>query len=448
MQKIAVVDIETNGAANRITDIAVIVYDGNQIIDEFKSLVNPGGRIPSFITALTGITEEMLYDAPRFEEIADEVYNITQDCIFVAHSVNFDYNIIRSEFQNIGRDFQRQKLCSVRLSRKVIPGHKSYSLGNICGALHIPIYDRHRAYGDAQATLRLIQHLQTYEHFENCLEQAMHARSQEATIPSGLDKEEFERLPHAPGIYYFYNDRHEIIYIGKAKNIKKRVLSHFYNTSRYKSSMLREIAHVDFSVAGTELLALLMEDSEIKRNFPKFNIASKNQIKGWALVSYYNRRGILNLGIQNMTKTSAPHRIFYGMLEARLFVEKLVEEYRLCPRYCQLLENVTNCDSSIYNSCDGICSHSESVENYNEKVRAALAFVEAELPDGVIKLKGRQPDEDAFVRIKNGKYCGYGFIPKNEEIRNEEIDQYLISQSDNMNVRQILKNTLHLIEKI
>ena len=137
MQKFAIVDIETNGAANRITDIAVLVYDGEKITDEFQSLVNPGGRIPSFITSLTGITEEMLWDAPRFDEIADKIDVITRDCVFVAHSVNFDYNIVKSEFRNFGINYQRKKLCSVRLTRKILPGHRSYSLGNICGELGI-----------------------------------------------------------------------------------------------------------------------------------------------------------------------------------------------------------------------------------------------------------------------------------------------------------------------
>ena len=446
MQKLAIVDIETNGAANRITEIAVIVYENGEVVDEFQSLVNPGGRIPSFITALTGITEEMLWDAPRFDEIAEKIDDITRDCIFVAHSVNFDYNIVKAEFQNFGYNFQRNKLCSVRLARKVIPGHRSYSLGSICGDLGIAINGRHRAYGDAKATLELIQYLQQQDNFDDLLKEFLHVRSRESTIPAQLDRNEFERLPSSPGIYLFYNEQHQLIYVGKAKNIKKRVLSHFYSKSRYKSSMLREIAHVDFQNSGTELLALLMEDAAIKRNFPKYNRAAKNRITGFALVSYYNRKGILNLGIQDLKKAIEPHRVFYTQTEARLYTENLAEQFNLCPKYCQLLTHVDDCRLSIYDSCAGICSGDEEVATYNQKVEAALESSQQDLPDGIIRLNGRNAGEEAFIRIRNGKYCGYGFVDKQQHVANYELDNFLIIEQDNPNVRQILRNSLHLME--
>lgn len=448
MQKFAIVDIETNGAANRITDIAVLVYDGEKITDEFQSLVNPGGRIPSFITSLTGITEEMLWDAPRFDEIADKIDAITRDCVFVAHSVNFDYNIVKSEFRNFGINYQRKKLCSVRLTRKILPGHRSYSLGNICGELGICINGRHRAYGDAKATLELIMHLQRQENFQQNLDHFLNARSQESTLPSHLDKNEFDRLPNSPGIYYFLNDQYKLIYVGKAVNIRKRVLSHFYSKSRIKFTMLREIAHVDFELAGTEVMALLMEDAAIKKNFPKYNKASKDRVKGFALVSYFNRKGILTLGIQDAKKAIQPLKIFYSQLEARMFIENLVSEYHLCPKYCQLLESVESCTDSIYYCCEGICTENEDIQTYNSKVESALEFVRNDLPDGVIRLKGRNHNEDAFIRMKSGKYSGYGFIDRNLEFSMHELDDHIISQPDNMNVRQILKNYLHKLEPL
>ena len=446
--KFAIVDIETNGASNRITEIAVIIYDGAKVINEFQSLVNPGGRIPGFITALTGITQEMVLYAPSFDEIASSINEITQDCIFVAHSVNFDYNIVHSEFKNCGINFQRKKLCSVRLSRKVIPGHKSYSLGNICGNLGIKINGRHRAYGDAYATLELIQYLQKQENFDLILNEFLHAHSRESTIPAHLDKNKFENLPASAGIYQFYNEQYQLIYVGKAKNIKKRVLSHFYSKSKQKSSMLREIAHVDYQVSGTELIALLMEDAAIKRNFPKYNKASKDRIKGFAIISYHNRKGILNLGIQDLKKAVEPHKVFYSLLEARMIMENLVETYHLCAKYCQLLKESNNCKSSIYNSCQGICIEEEKIEIYNQKVNEAIAFLTEDLPNGIIKQKGRNANEDAFIRIQNGKYCGYGFVEKQNEISNFELDDYLIRENDNQNVRQILRQSMHLIQEI
>ena len=152
-----IIDVETTGQGNKITEISVFKYDGKQIIDEFTSLVNPEALIPNYITALTGIDDSMVINAPTFSEIAQDVLAITKDTIFVAHSVNFDYNVIRNEFKAIGIDFRRPKLCTVRLSRKLIPGHRSYSLGKICNTLNIDINGRHRAHGDAEATVVLFE---------------------------------------------------------------------------------------------------------------------------------------------------------------------------------------------------------------------------------------------------------------------------------------------------
>ena len=152
----SVVDIETTGngyKGQKITEISVLVFDGKKIINEFTSLVNPEQNIPAFITNLTGITDVMVRSAPKFYEIAKKVEEITKDTVFVAHNVNFDYNIIRDEFKSLGFDFKRKKLCTVRLSRKIIPGLSSYSLGNICSAEGIEIAARHRAKGDAEATV-------------------------------------------------------------------------------------------------------------------------------------------------------------------------------------------------------------------------------------------------------------------------------------------------------
>ena len=154
-----IIDVETTGQGNKITEISIFKFDGTQIIDEFTSLVNPEMLIPDYITALTGIDNFMVANAPKFSEIATNILKITQGTIFVAHSVSFDYNVIRNEFKDIGIDFSRRKLCTVKLSRKLIPGHKSYSLGKICSDLNINIHGRHRARGDAEATVVLFQKL-------------------------------------------------------------------------------------------------------------------------------------------------------------------------------------------------------------------------------------------------------------------------------------------------
>ncbi len=156
----AVVDIETTGGNNKygkITEIAIYIFNGQEITDSFISLVNPECNIPNFITNMTGISNEMVANAPKFYEIARKIVEITANKIFVAHNVGFDYNFIRKEFNDLGYDFTRKTLCTVELGRKYLPGHKSYSLGKICDELEIDINGRHRAGGDALATVKLLQ---------------------------------------------------------------------------------------------------------------------------------------------------------------------------------------------------------------------------------------------------------------------------------------------------
>lgn len=181
----AIVDIETTGngyTGSKITEISIFKFDGESIIDEYTTLVNPDTNIPPFITNLTGITNAMVQNAPKFHEIAKKVHEFTEACIFVAHNVNFDYNIIRAEYKSMGFDYRRKKLCTVRLSRKIIPGLKSYSLGTLCTSQGIEIKNRHRAKGDAEATTILFERLLKQDK-ENIFESFLNPRSKQATLP-------------------------------------------------------------------------------------------------------------------------------------------------------------------------------------------------------------------------------------------------------------------------
>ncbi|MEN8886431.1 MAG: exonuclease domain-containing protein, partial [Winogradskyella sp.] len=280
-----IIDVETTGKTNRMTEISVFKFDGKTVVDEFTSLINPNSFIPAHITALTGIDNETVANAPYFEDVAQDVLNITEDTVFVAHNVNFDFNVISGEFKRLGIDFNRKKLCTVRLSRKLLPGHRSYSLGKLCKDLDINLVDRHRARGDAEATTILFELLLQQPNASDVFKDFLNKNSREATLPPNLPKATFEALPSSAGIYYFKNKKGKVIYVGKAKDIKKRVLSHFYSKTKKAQDMVRETGDIDFEISGSELVALLMEDAAIKHHFPIYNKAAKRTIQSFSIFS-------------------------------------------------------------------------------------------------------------------------------------------------------------------
>ena len=156
----AIVDIETTGGKatrHRITEIAIVLHDGKKILDQWETLINPECYIPHGITELTGITQEMVQDAPKFYEVAKTIVEKTEKAIFVAHNVRFDYGFLREEFKRLGYTFSRRQLCTVRLSRKAFPGLRSYSLGKLIKHFGIKVNDRHRAMADTLATVELFE---------------------------------------------------------------------------------------------------------------------------------------------------------------------------------------------------------------------------------------------------------------------------------------------------
>lgn len=413
------------------------------MVDEFTSLVNPECEIPYFITGLTGIDNHMVRNAPTIDQIADTIEEITKDTIFVAHSVNFDYNVIKSEFKNINRAFVRKKLCTVRLSRKLIPGYNSYSLGKLCSALNIPLTDRHRARGDAHATVLLFQKLLRTKDAAEVFKTFLNSRSQEATLPPHLPKKVFENLPTQPGIYYFKNANGKIIYIGKAINIKKRVLSHFYDKSTKEVQLCQDTVDIDFELSGSELLALLMESNAIKHHYPKYNRAQKRKLQQYGIFSYEDRNGILHLAFNKLKMAPNALDTFYNITDCRLYLEKICEVFRLCPKYCHLQENVNSC-SHYKITCDGICTEKESAPIYNNKVKQAMQHIKSKKENFIIKEKGRNSDEDAFILVRNNIYIGYGFIQRDFDLSaTEDLNAFLIPQKNTIEIKSIIKSYLN-----
>ncbi|MFY9241934.1 MAG: exonuclease domain-containing protein [Polaribacter sp.] len=446
-----VVDIETTGngyKGQKITEISIFVFDGKKVVDEFTSLVNPEQNIPPFITNLTGITNAMVRNAPKFYEIAKKVEEITQDTIFVAHNVNFDYNIIQAEFKSLGFDFKRKKLCTVRLSRKIIPGLKSYSLGNICVDENIPINGRHRARGDAEATTELFRRL--IERDDNfIINSFLNPRSRQATLPPLLDKKVVDNLPETFGVYYFKNLAKEVIYVGKANNIKQRVISHFYDKKKKEQNMCLETADISFTETGSELLALLHESSEIKQIYPKYNRAQRRAGEAVALFSYEDQKGIIHLAYNRLKLAPNPITKYYNVSEVRNHLEYLCKEFELCPKYCHLQTNVTTCFHYQIKECKGICCDKEAVESYNLRVKEAIKSVGIGAENIVLTEKGRTKNEVGFALIIDGIYKGFGYLDKEQDALLTNPEDYLFFvdlKKDNRDIQRIL--SLYLRKKI
>ncbi|MEM5538072.1 exonuclease domain-containing protein [Olleya sp. AS48] len=438
-----IIDVETSGSKNKITEISIFKYDGKQVIDEFTSLVNPEVYIPDFITSLTGIDNATVADAPTFAEVANAILAITEGTTFVAHNVNFDYNVIRNEFKALGIEFNRKKLCTVRLSRKLLPGHKSYSLGKLCKSLNINIVDRHRARGDAEATVVLFEMLLNQEETEKVFAEFLKKSSKEATLPSHLPTTVFNNLPNSAGIYYFKNKKGQIIYIGKAKDIKKRVLSHFYSKAQKSLDLCRNTADIDFELSGSEIIALLMEDAAIKQHYPEYNVVSKRTPKAYAIFSYEDRQGITHLAFNTLKATPNPIETFSNITDCRQYLELLCTKFSLCPKFCHLQDGVAQCSHYKITTCKGVCANEESVTNYNLRVTSAIDYINNNKENVVLKQQGRHSQEEAFVLIKNGIYLGYGFIDKSEQVNNpEDLETFLIPQKDNLDVWKILRTVL------
>jgi DNA polymerase III subunit epsilon len=441
--KFAITDIETTGMGiqgNKITEIAIFIHDGKKVVDTYHTLINPECNIPFAINQLTGINNTMVAKAPKFFEIAKKVIEITRDCIFVAHNVNFDYNIIHKEFSELGYPFKRKKLCTIRLSRKLIPGLPSYSLSKLCASQGIIINDRHRATGDAEATTILFEKLLRLDN-NKVFESFLKTRSRQGTLPPLLPKNIFDELPEQTGVYYFKDNKGDIIYVGKAINIKKRVLSHFYDKKNKEVALCQQTADITYEITGSELVALLLESAEIKHYFPLYNRAQRRTNESFGIFFYEDRSGIIHLTYNRLKMISKPLVKCYNIVECRLFLEQLCEKHNLCPKYCHLQTNVSSCFHYQIKKCKGICRDQESKEKYNSRVLQAVSNFNFDSKNFVLTEKGRNHKEKAFVLVEKGTYKGFGYMGKNKNFTT--LNDYLsvtIEQKDNRDVQRIINS--------
>jgi DNA polymerase-3 subunit epsilon len=440
----AIIDIETTGGQfneEGITEIAIYKFDGGEIVDQFISLVNPEKPIQPFVVNLTGINNAMLRSAPKFYEVAKRIIEITEGCILVAHNTSFDYRILRTEFNRLGYDFIKPTLCTVELSKKLIPEQPSYSLGKLVRALGIPMSDRHRASGDALATVKLFQMLLAKDTEKEILISLIKAEIKSGLSPKLLDI--VERLPSKTGIYYIHNEKGDLIYIGKSKNIKKRVNQHFTGKNSKSKKLQAEVFTVTFEETGSEIVALLKESEEIKINKPIHNRAQRKSIFQWALYEILDENGYLNLKLLKADGRKKEITSYTSIQEGKNALFRITEKYNLCQKLNGLYETQNGCFQHKINECNGACLGKESPEIYNQRVEDFLTAMSFENNNMIIVDRGRKVSERSAILIENGIYKGYCFYDLNYQITNVEVlKNILIPMQNNRDTRTIIQSYL------
>lgn len=440
----AILDIETTGGKYNeegITEIAVYKFDGLKVVDQFISLVNPEQPIQPFVVNLTGINNEMLRNAPKFYEVAKRIVEITEDCILVAHNAKFDYRILRTEFRRLGFEYERKSLCTVELSKKLIPDMPSYSLGKLVRALGIPLSDRHRASGDAQATIKLFKMLLAKDVEKDIMKE--HVRKEPKNNLETKLVFILEELPSETGVYYFHNENGDIIYVGKSRNIRKRVNQHFTNDNPKSREMQKKVASVSYELTGNELIALLKENQEIKQIKPKYNRALRKDIFSHALYHFKDENGYINLKIAKSNKNEKNITTFSSLRSARNSVTKWVEEYELCSRLSGLHGGKGSCFAYSIKSCHGACVDEETPDEYNDRVKNLIDRYSYENQNMLLIGRGREVDEKSALLIEDGEFKGVGYYNLNHQINNLDIIRSIITpMKNNRDAQHIIQSFL------
>jgi DNA polymerase-3 subunit epsilon len=427
----AIVDIETTGgyaSANGITEIAVYIHDGARVVKKFETLINPLQKIPHYITALTGIDNDMVANAPTFADIAETLYELLNDKVFVAHSVNFDYSFVKHQLKSCDYDLVVKKLCTVRLGRKVFEGLPSYSLGNLCRELKIPIDNRHRAGGDAKATVLLFEkYLQNNGQLH--IDAMLKKSSAEQWLPLHLTKADILQLPNKPGVYYFHDGKNKIVYVGKAVNIKKRVSSHFTHNDadRKRQNFLRNIHAITYKECATELEALVLESTEIKRLWPKYNASQKQPQQKFGLYMFEDGKGYMRLAIDKKKKHLPALYNFNLLHEGLVMLKKMIEEFELNEKLCFVNKQPLTLEESTALDLPKI---------YNKKINNAIVELNKQLPTFAVVDKGKNTEEKLCLLIEKGNFWGMGYLTNHKKLPTiNELKELLTPYADNDYIR-------------
>jgi DNA polymerase-3 subunit epsilon len=381
MQPLAFVDLETTGGSatkDRITEIGIVLVDEHGV-REWSQLVHPQMRIPLFIEQMTGISNEMVAQAPRFDDIADQVEQLLQGRLFIAHNARFDYSFLKNEFKRLGKSFQPSVLCTVKLSRALFPQYHRHNLDSLIERHQLTVTDRHRALADAQAIHQFWQRVSDqFDH--DTLASTMQKLVKRSSLPSQIDPSVIHELPESPGVYLFYGENDLPLYIGKSVNIRQRVLSHFSADHRHNKEMTlsQQLLRIDWIETGGELGALLTEAKLIKQLLPVHNqrLRRKNALCAWQLQSQGEHllpklvwADALDFGSQDNL-----YGLYHSLRDAQKALRNLAEQHQLCLSVLGLEKTAKDkpCFAYQLKRCHGACVGQEQPMQHTARLLIAM----------------------------------------------------------------------------
>jgi DNA polymerase III subunit epsilon len=442
----AILDIEATGGKlgeESIIEIAIYKYDGTEIVDQFISLVNPEKKIDHYVQKLTHITDKMVLTAPKFHEVAKRIVEITDDCILVGHNVMFDYRMLKQEFNRLGYDFDKEWIDTFEYSEKLIPGLPSYSLGKLCESLGIIVTDRHRASGDARATVALFKMLldkdaQKIITKKTGLKQPKKAHSKYQKLLDGL--------PNSVGLFYLYNSRKQLIYISRSNNIAHSVTQIFASKTLKSNKLKRYTRSIKFEETGSGFLAALKENDEVLKNQPMYNTKMvENKVYPYGLYYLESKRGYSRLEIGKLRK-STPLLKFKTKERAKQVLDKILHDYKLCQQVNAGIKSDESCFQYKVNECNGACIKKESKEEYNERIKSFIKTTECPSSTFLITDKGRKGIEKSFYLIENNEFKGYGYFEFHHQIKSlDKIHNILVPMQETEEIKNMLKYFLYKV---
>lgn len=376
-----VLDLETTGAnpvSDRITEIAAVRVDNGREVARWSTLVNPGISIPIFIQNLTGIHNEMVADAPRFDEAAVRLLDLLDGAVLVAHNVRFDHGFLKNEFERIGIDLRSKTLCTVRLSRKLYPQFRSHGLDAIMQRHGLHTQARHRAMGDVDMVLAWLQQASTEFGVERLRAEALALLSGAASVPPHLETP-LQDIPDTPGVYLFYGEGSMPLYIGKSVRLRSRVKAHFQADHRAGKEMriAQEVRRVQWRETAGELGALLLEARLVKEMQPVYNrqLRRQNQLCAWQLARDPTARPLVRLVSSEQLTERDGAELFGTYRSKRQALDALrmvAQTQGLCPQRLGLESGKGRCFAQQIGHCRGACCGQETLEQHYQRLQAAL----------------------------------------------------------------------------